>query len=114
MRKLLLVLIVFSALSGYSQKGDEPFIVFNERDEKTGDAIVYATNNYPCEESVYIEFTALQNMKADVDLPYKGVVPAGAVKHKLFTLSIKDKTKGSQLGVYRSALPWRHLCQTTR
>ncbi|MBL4669207.1 MAG: M23 family metallopeptidase [Flavobacteriales bacterium] len=37
-------------------------------------------------------------METDVKLPFKGVVPAGVKGFKLFTLTIKDKTKGSQLG----------------
>jgi murein DD-endopeptidase MepM/ murein hydrolase activator NlpD len=96
--KILSFLLIFLNLTVLAQGADEQFDVFNVRNETDGSTVVYATNNYPCEESVLIEFSVLKNMKADVELPYKGVVPAGAKEFKLFTLSIKDRTKGSQLG----------------
>lgn len=98
MKKLLsLLLLVSIGSSMYAQK-DEKFNVFNIRNEEDGSAVVYATNDHPCDESVLIEFTALKNMKADVELPYRGVIPANTKEYKLFMLSIKDITKASQLG----------------
>lgn len=90
--------LFFCVLNVKAQTDEEPFHVFNEQNEHTGETIVYASNKFSCEESVFIEFTALQNMRADTTLPFKGVVPAGAKKFKLFTLTIKDKSKPSQLG----------------
>lgn len=95
---LATLIILIGVLNVKAQSSDEPFKVFNVQNEKTGETVVYATNEFPCEESVFIEFTALQNMKADTSLPFRGVVPAGAKKFKLFTLFIKDKSRASQLG----------------
>ena len=81
----------------FAQDANEMFDVYNVRNEEDGSTIVYATNKYQCDESVFIEFKTLKNMKADVELPYKTVVPAGSAKYKLFTLTIKDLTKASQL-----------------
>ena len=97
-KSILFILIVFS-FKCFSQKSDkERFTVYNVRNEEDGSCVVYATNKYLCDESVLITFNALKNMKADVELPYKGVIPAGAKEYKLFTLTIKDPTKESQLG----------------
>ena len=74
----------------------------NVRNEEDGSTVVYATNNYLCDESVLIKFNVLKNMKADVELPFRAVIPAGAKEYKLFTLAIKDATKGSQLGYITS------------
>ncbi|MCB0400652.1 MAG: M23 family metallopeptidase [Flavobacteriales bacterium] len=90
-------LLLVSALM-WGQSENELFQVYNVRDEATGAATIYVNNNYPCEHSVLIEFTALKNMEADVELPFKGVVPAGAHEFQLLTLTIKDLTKPSQLG----------------
>ena len=60
--------------------------------------MVYAKNNYWCDESVSIEFTALKNMEADVKLPFEGVVPARSKMVTLFTLKIKDTNKETKLG----------------
>ncbi len=97
---LAAVLLAFVPV--FSQNSDDPFEVYNVRNEEDGSAVVYAKNNYLCDESVYIKFTALKNMKADVELPFEGVVPAGAKEFKLFTLTIKDPLKGSQLGYITS------------
>jgi len=95
----ILFLLCLFTIATYSQKADnEIFEVYNVRNEKDGSAIVYANNDFVCDESVIIEFNVLKNMTADVELPFKVVIPAGAKEFKLFTLTIKDKTKGSQLG----------------
>lgn len=99
---LILVLITTIALSTFSQKSIDQFEVYNLRNEEDGSTVVYAKNNYLCDESVYIEFNTLKNMKANVELPFKGLVPAGSIEFKLFTLSIKDPLKGSQLGYITS------------
>lgn len=100
MRGNQFLIILLNILAGittvYSQE-DELLKVFNVREED-GTAVVYATNQHPCEESVLVEFTVLKNMEADVALPYKGVIPANTENYKLFSLLIKDVTKGSQLG----------------
>ncbi len=93
---LLLLVVLFEPLS--AQNSNEPFDVYDVSNEEDGSTVVYAKNNYLCDESVYIEFNALKNMQADVKLPFKGVVPAGSKAYKLFTLTIKDPLKGSQLG----------------
>lgn len=95
-RLLIISFLLFFA--NLLAKQDKDFNVYNIRNEEDGSIVVYADNNFLCEESVLIEFTALKNMKADVDLPFKGTVPSGVKQFKLFTLRIKDKTKGSQLG----------------
>ena len=77
---------------------NEPFEVYNIQNEEDGSTVIYATNTFLCEESIIIEFSILKNMVADVQLPFKGVVPAGATAFKLLTLTIKDKTKESQFG----------------
>lgn len=97
MSKSILLIFVLVANYLFANK-EELFNVYNVRNETDGSVVIYATNNYVCEESVFIEFTALKNMEADVDLPYKGTVPAGVIEYKLFTLTIKDKTKSSQIG----------------
>ena len=99
MRKIFTILfIVVFTLPNFAQNSDEPFEVYNVRNEETGTTVVYAKNNYLCEESVIVEFKTLKNMEADKALPFKTVVPAGVKKYKLLTLTIKDRTKGSQLG----------------
>lgn len=98
MRTLFLVLSICTVTINCCAQEDKNFKVYNERNKEDGSVIIYADNNYLCDESVLIEFTALKNMKADVDLPFKGKVPPGAKKHKLLTLNIKDLTKGTQLG----------------
>lgn len=95
--RLLTLLFVLSFSCFYAQQ-DKDFNVYNIRSEEDGSVVVYADNNYLCDESVVIDFTALKNMKADVELPFKGTVPPGVKEFKLFSLTIKDKTKGSQLG----------------
>jgi murein DD-endopeptidase MepM/ murein hydrolase activator NlpD len=95
---LVLGLISLFSLPFFAQDPNEMFDVYNVRNEEDGSTVVYATNKYLCEESVFIEFNTLKNMKADVKLPYRAVVPAGAKEYKLFTLTIKDLSKGSQLG----------------
>lgn len=95
---LTIPLILFFSLQNYAQNKDELFDVYNVRNEEDGSTVVYATNKYLCDESVLINFNVLKNMKADVDLPFKAVVPAGAIEYKLFTLTITDLTKESQLG----------------
>jgi murein DD-endopeptidase MepM/ murein hydrolase activator NlpD len=92
---LLLLIVSFSVSA---QKQEKQFDVYNVRSQEDGSTVVYATNNYLCDESVLITFNTLKNMKADVKLPYEGVVPAGAKEYKLFTLTIKDRTKASGLG----------------
>jgi murein DD-endopeptidase MepM/ murein hydrolase activator NlpD len=99
MKKIsLLLFIPLLSLSSFGQKNTELFEVYNVRNEEDGSTVVYATNNYLCEESVLIEFSTLKNMKADVELPYKTTVPPGVKDYKLFTLTIKNRSKGSQLG----------------
>lgn len=99
---LTLLFFIIISLSYSAQDSDDPFEVYNVRNEEDGSTIVYARNNYLCDESVYIEFNALKNMEADVKLPFEGVVPTGVKDFKLFTLSIKDPSKGSQLGYVTS------------
>ena len=98
---LTLLLFISIAMPNFAQDADEPFEVYNLRNED-GSTVVYAKNNFLCDESVYIEFTALKNMEADVKLPFEGVVPAGAKDFKLFTLTIKNTSQGSQLGYITS------------
>jgi len=98
MKNILALLLIIVSLSALAQKSDKEFDVYNVRNQEDGSAIVYATNNYLCDESVLIRFNTLKNMKADVDLPFKGVIPAGAKEYKLFTLTIKDRTKESGFG----------------
>ena len=99
MKNFILVLLISTfTLSNYAQNSIESFQVFNERNEVDGTTIVYATNNFFCDESVLIKFNTLKNMEADVDLPFTAVVPAGAKRYKLFTLTIKNLQKESQLG----------------
>lgn len=93
-----LLLLALITLPNFAQKDDELFNVYNVRNEEDGSAVVYATNNYLCDESVLIEFNVLKNMEADVDLPYRAIIPAGVKEYKLFTISIKNPEKGSQLG----------------
>jgi hypothetical protein len=97
MKTTTLILLSLLTLAGFAQE-DKLFDVFNVRSETDGSVVVYAVNDRICDESVLITFTALKNMKADVELPFSGVVPAGADSFKLFTLSIKDLSKESQLG----------------
>ncbi len=97
-KTLIIFLLQLFVCSAFSQNASELFKVYNIRNEKDGSTVVYANNNFVCDESVIIEFNTLKNMKADVDLPFKAVIPAGAKEYKLFTLTIKDKTKASQLG----------------
>lgn len=94
----LLIISFLLFFSNFLAKQDKDFNVYNVRNEQDGSIVVYADNSFLCDESVLIEFTVLKNMKADVDLPYKGTIPSGVKQFKLFTLKIKDKTKGSQLG----------------
>jgi murein DD-endopeptidase MepM/ murein hydrolase activator NlpD len=95
----ILLLFNLFVLSLLAQKADkELFNVYNVRSEEDGSTVVYANNSFECDESLIIEFTALKNMKADVELPFKAVIPPGVKEYKLFTLTIKDKTKASQLG----------------
>lgn len=98
MKYLLFLLYAASTLFLYGQSDEDMFRVYNVRDEQTGAATIYVDNNYSIEHSVSIDFTALKNMKADVDLPFKGVVPANSKEFKLLTLTIKDASKTSQLG----------------
>ena len=95
---IALFLLTFLSFQSFAQSSDDMFDVYNVRNEEDGSTVVYATNKYLCDESVLITFNALKNMKADVELPFKAVIPAGAKEYKLFTLTIKDITKGSQLG----------------
>ena len=101
-KTLTILLFTISFLPLFAQDNLGPFEVYNVRNEEDGSTVVYARNNFKCDESVYIEFTALKNMEADVELPFRGVVPAGVNEFKLFTLTIKDVTKGSQLGYITS------------
>ena len=96
--QLLLLFIVFTTFGFAQKKKEKPFKVYNVRSEEDGSTVIYADNNYFCDESVVIKFSALKNMKADVELPFKGVIPPGVKKYKLLTLTIKDLTKESQLG----------------
>jgi len=98
MKNIITLLFILISLGNFAQKEEKLFDVYNVRNQEDGSAIVYATNNYVCDESVLIKFTTLKNMKADVELPFKGVIPAGAKEYKLFTLTIKDRTKDSGLG----------------
>lgn len=93
----LLLITVFPFLN-YAQNSDDLFEVYNVRNEDDGTTVVYAKNKNVCEESVLIVFNTLKNMEADVELPFKGVIPAGAKEYKLFTLTIKNRSKTSQLG----------------
>lgn len=95
----ILLLFTFISFPFCAQNSkNEPFEVYNIRNEEDGSTVIYATNTYLCEESVSIEFNTLKNMVADVELPFKGVVPAGAKDFQLLTLTIKDPTKESQFG----------------
>ncbi|MBL4667682.1 MAG: M23 family metallopeptidase [Flavobacteriales bacterium] len=94
----ILLILSFFILPSHAKDSEELFEVFNIRNEEDGSTVVYATNNYMCDESVLIEFNTLKNMEADVKLPFRTVVPAGSKKYKLFTLTIKNRSKGSQLG----------------
>lgn len=98
MKKTITVILLLLSFGVFAQKEDKIFDVYNVRNQEDGSVAVYATNNYLCDESVLIEFTTLKNMQADVDLPFKGVVPAGVKAYKLFSLTIKDRTKESGLG----------------
>ena len=98
MKNICTISLLLLTFTGFTQSSDDLFEVYNVRNEDDGSTVVYATNRNVCEESVLITFNALKNMKADVELPFKGVVPAGAKEYKLFTLTIKNKSKGSQLG----------------
>lgn len=93
---LFFLLIILSSI--VYGNDDALFNVYNVRSQTDGSVDVYASNSYVCEESVLIEFTSLKNMKTEVELPFKGVVPAGAKEYKLFTLTIKDISKESQIG----------------
>lgn len=102
MKKILTRLLFISiAIPNFAQDADDPFEIYNVRTED-GTTIVYAKNNFLCDESVYIEFTALKNMEADVKLPFEGVVPADTKDFKLLTLTIKKPSQGSQLGYISS------------
>jgi murein DD-endopeptidase MepM/ murein hydrolase activator NlpD len=99
MKNIFTLLVVsLSILPTQAKEAEELFEVFNVRNEEDGSTVVYATNNFVCDESVLIVINTLKNMEADVELPFKAVVPAGAKKYKLFTLTIKNRAKGSQLG----------------
>ncbi len=98
MKNGITILFILISLGNFAQKEDKIFDVYNIRNQEDGSVVVYATNNYLCDESVLIEFTTLKNMKSDVPLPFKGIVPAGEKDFKLFTLTIKDRTKESGLG----------------
>lgn len=101
-KNLFILLISITSIASFGQDSKAPFEVYNVRNEVDGSTVVYAKNNYLCDESVYIEFTSFKNMVADVKLPYEGVVPASSAAFKLFTLKIKDATKTSQLGYITS------------
>lgn len=98
MKNILALVLTLISLVSFAQENDKIFDVYNVRSQEDGSVVVYATNNYICDESVLISFNSLKNMEADVKLPFKGVVPAGAKGFKLFTLSIKDRSKESGLG----------------
>ncbi|MDG1475559.1 MAG: M23 family metallopeptidase [Vicingaceae bacterium] len=98
MKNIIALLFISISLVSFAQKEEKLFDVYNVRNQEDGSAVVYATNNYICDESVLITFNTLKNMEADVKLPFKGVIPAGAKEYKLFTLTIKDRTKESGLG----------------
>lgn len=99
MKKILAIIItVIISINSFAQNTNQDFDVYNVRNEADGSTVVYANNKYMCDESVLITFNTLKNMKADVKLPFKGVVPAGVKEFKLFTLTIKDRTKASGLG----------------
>ena len=51
---ITLLLLIFIGLTNYAQKSKEPFEVYNVRNEEDGSTVVYATNNYLCDESVLI------------------------------------------------------------
>jgi len=99
MKNILLILSIFLTSLGIAQNSiNEPFEVYNIRNEEDGSRVIYAKNNYWCDESVILDFNTLKNMKADVELPFKGVVPANVKEFKLLTLTIKDPTKESKFG----------------
>jgi murein DD-endopeptidase MepM/ murein hydrolase activator NlpD len=99
---LFILLISITSIASFAQDSKATFEVFNIRNEANGSTVVYAKNNYLCDESVYIEFTTFKNMEANVKLPYEGVVPASSSAFKLFTLKVKDASKESQLGYITS------------
>jgi hypothetical protein len=93
----LLITIIFMGLNLLAQHNDnEPLEVFNEKDGK-GNTVVFAKNNYWCDESVIIEFKVLKNMKVDVELPFEIVVPPKTEKIKLFTISLENPIKESAM-----------------
>jgi len=93
----LLLLIVIVTSYCFSQNDDnEPFEIFNERNED-GSVVVFAKNNYLCDESVIIDFSVLKNMQTDVELPFKTIVSAKTKKVKLFTITVINKKKESNL-----------------
>jgi murein DD-endopeptidase MepM/ murein hydrolase activator NlpD len=98
MKNILALFLTLISLVSFTQENDKMFDVYNVRSQEDGSVVVYATNNYICDESVLISFNSLKNMEADVKLPFKGVIPAGETAYKLFTLTIKDRAKESGLG----------------
>ena len=69
---LLSILSILTVVTSFAQSDEELFNVYNVRNEKDGSVTVYANNSNVIEESVSIEFNALKNMEADVELPFKG------------------------------------------
>jgi murein DD-endopeptidase MepM/ murein hydrolase activator NlpD len=98
MKNIFTISLLLLAFTGYAQNSDDLFEVYNVRNEEDGSTVVYAKNKNLCEESVLITFNALKNMKIDAELPFKAVIPAGVKEYKLFTLTIKNRSKASQLG----------------
>lgn len=93
----ILILILFVGLNFLAQHNDnEPLEVFSEKDAE-GNTVVYAKNNYWCDESLIIEFRILKNMQVDVDLPFQTVVPPQTKKIKLFTISLIKSNKESSM-----------------
>ncbi len=95
---ILSILSFLIVTSSFAQVDDELFNIYNERNEEDGSVTVYADNANVIEVSATVEFNVLKNMQADVELPFKTVVPAGSKHLKLLTLTIKKMEKESQLG----------------
>ncbi|MFB0925458.1 MAG: hypothetical protein QMB65_09280 [Vicingaceae bacterium] len=50
---LTLLFLTIISLPFSAQDSDDPFEVYNVRNEEDGSTIVYARNNYLCDECIY-------------------------------------------------------------
>jgi len=85
------LLFLFLNYSLYSQSNDKVKIYT----EKEGNIVVfYADNDYLCPAQFLVEFTTIENLTSDKELPFYGSINTGEKKLKLFSLNITDLSEG--------------------